>query len=152
MAQVIKRSWSKKSQISEHTDVLDIWDSGSHIFERWPDGTEYYWNVVSRNLTENGFTETLRQMPRWQMPGQILRREQIPLLQVSPSQFQMGAWNVEQELVHRAFDRLETSEGNMRQNKPSSEARPLQQAQPVSKKHYQKGSGRQQQEQKVQMS
>jgi hypothetical protein len=72
----------------------------------------------------------------------------------------MGAWNVEQELVHRAFDRLETSEGNMRQNKPSSQARPhaaqqarpLQQVQPVSKKHYQKGPGRQQQEQKAQIS
>jgi hypothetical protein len=137
MAQVIKRSWSKKSQISEHTDVLDIWDSGSHIFERWPDGREYYWKVVSRNLTENGFTETLKQMPQWQMPGQILRREQIPLLQVSPSQFQMGAWNVEQV----TFDRLEISEGNLRQNKPSSQALPR----PASKKHFQK-------EQKAQIS
>jgi hypothetical protein len=137
MAQVIKRSWSKKSQISEHTDVLDIWDSGSHIFERWPDGREYYWKVVSRNLTENGFTETLKQMPQWQMPGQILRREQIPLLQVSPSQFQMGMWNVEQEVS----DRLETSEGNLRQNKPSSQALPR----PASKKYFQK-------EQKAQIS
>jgi len=161
MAQLIKRTWSKKSQISEHTDVLDIWDSGSHIFERWPDGTEYYWNVVSRNLSENGFTEMLKQMPRWQMPGEILRREQIPLLQVSPSQFQMGAWNVEQEVVHKAFDRLETSEGNAPQmnSKPSSQrphapqqARPQPRPGPGSKKHYQKGPGRQQQEQKAQLS
>jgi len=138
MAQVIKRSWSKKSQISEHTDVLDIWDSGSHIFERWPDGREYYWKVISRKLTENGFIETLKQMPQWQMPGQILRREQIPLLQISPSQFQMGAWNVEQV----AFDRTETSEGNSRQNKPQALPRP------ASKKHFQK----EQKEQKAQIS
>lgn len=150
MAQVIKRSWSKKSQISEHTDVLDIWDSGSHIFERWPDGREYYWKVISRNLTENGFTETLRQMPQWQMPGQILRREQIPLLQVSPSQFQLGAWNVEQV----TFDRLETSEDKPQQmnNRPSSQ-RPQAQAQPQARTGPQskRGLGRQQQGQKPQM-
>ena len=166
MAQVIKRSWSKKSQISEHTDVLDIWDSGSHIFERWPDGTEYYWKVISRKLTENGFTETLRQMPRWQMPGQILRREQIPLLQVSPSQFQLGAWNVEQEVVHMAFDILETSEDSTQQKgstpssqrpqgqlraQPQAQPQPLQQARPGSKKHFQKELGRQQQVQQAQM-
>jgi len=152
MAQVIKRSWSKKSQISEHTDVLDIWDSGSHIFERWPDGREYYWKVISRNLTENGFTETLRQMPGWQMPGQILRREQIPLLQVSPSQFQLGAWNVEQV----TFDRLETSEDKPQQmnNRPSSQ-RPQAQAQPQAQARTdpqsKKGVGRKQQGQKPQM-
>ena len=156
MAQVIKRSWSKKSQISEHTDVLDIWDSGSHIFERWPDGREYYWKVISRKLTDNGFTETLRQMPQWQMPGQILRREQIPLLQVSPSQFQMGTWNVEQEVYHTAFDRLETSEDKSRQmnNRPSSQrpqAQPQPQPQARTGPQSKKGLGRQQQGQKPQM-
>jgi hypothetical protein len=93
---LVKRSWSKNSQISEHNDILDIWDTGSHMYERWPNGNEMYWRVVSRDLTETGFTELLEKMPLWQMPAQVLRREQIPLQQLSASQFQVGQWSVEQ--------------------------------------------------------
>jgi len=92
----IKRSWSKKSQISEHTDILDIWDTGSHIFERWPNGDEIYWKIISREESENGFTEMLEKMPLWQMPAKVLHMEQIPILKFSSSHFQMGSWNVEQ--------------------------------------------------------
>ena len=95
--QIVKRSWSKKSQISEHTDILDIWDTGSHIYERWPNGNECYWKVISRDLSDTGFTERLEKMPQWKMPGQVIRREQIPLLQVSDSHFELGGWSVEQE-------------------------------------------------------
>jgi hypothetical protein len=96
--EIVKRSWSKKSQISEHTDILDIWDTGSHIFERWPNGDEYYWRVISREEFNNGFIEILEKQPPWQVPSQVLRREQIPLLQMSTSHFQMGGWSVEQEV------------------------------------------------------
>jgi len=98
VGQIIKRTWSKKSQISEHNELLDIWDTGSHIYERWPNGDEIYWKVISREETETGFTEMLEKMPMWQMPSQVLRREQIPLLQLSASHFQMGGWSVEQEV------------------------------------------------------
>jgi hypothetical protein len=98
VGQIIKRIWSKKSQISEHNELLDIWDTGSHIFERWPNGNENYWKIILREETESGFIEMLEKMPMWQMPSQVLRREQVPLLQLSASHFQMGGWSVEQEV------------------------------------------------------
>jgi len=107
---IVKRIWSKNSQISEHNDILDIWDTGSHIYERWPNGDEFYWKVISREETQAGFIEILEQEPMWKTPAQVLRREQIPLLKISASQFQLGAWSVEQvvekacssEEVHKA--------------------------------------------------
>ena len=93
---IVKRTWSKNSQISEHNDILDIWDTGSHIFERWPNGDEFYWKVVSREETQTGFIEILEQEPMWKTPAQVLRREQMPLIKHSASQFQLGAWSVEQ--------------------------------------------------------
>jgi hypothetical protein len=93
---IIKRIWSKNSQSSDHNELLDIWDTGSHIYERWPNGTEFYWRVISREETQTGFIETLEKQSPWQTPGHVLRREQIPLQQVSASQFQLGAWSVEQ--------------------------------------------------------
>jgi hypothetical protein len=30
--------------------AIDIWDSGSHIYERWPDG-DVCWKVISREIT-----------------------------------------------------------------------------------------------------
>lgn len=95
---LVKRIWSKKSQISEHNELLDIWDTGSHIFERWPNGDEYYWRVISREEFNDGFIEILEKQPPWQVPAQVLRREQMPLQQVSASRFQLGGWIVEQEV------------------------------------------------------
>ena len=95
MSRIVKRVWSKKSQVSKFTSSLDVWDSGSHIYERWPNGNDVYWRVISREESENGFTETLEKMPSWQTPGPVLRREQIPLQQLSPSKFQLGSWSVE---------------------------------------------------------
>jgi hypothetical protein len=91
----VKRTWSKNSQISEHNELLDTWDTGSHIFERWPNGDESYWRVISREETNDGFTETLERMPLWQMPAQIVHRAQMPVTQISGSHFQMGSWKVE---------------------------------------------------------
>ncbi len=93
---LVKRIWSKKSQISEHNELLDIWDTGSHIFERWPNGDEIYWKIISREENEDGFIEILEQEPMWKTPAQVLRREQMPLIKHSASQFQLGAWSVEQ--------------------------------------------------------
>jgi hypothetical protein len=93
---LVKRTWSKKSQISEHTELLDIWDTGSHIYERWPNGDEYYWRIISREETKSGFHELLEKQPLWQTPGRVLRRERIPLQHQSDSEFQLGEWSVEQ--------------------------------------------------------
>lgn len=93
---IVKRIWSKNSQISEHNDILNIWDTGSHIYERWPNGDEFYWKVVSREETESGIIETLEKMPPWETPGQVIRKEQIAMVQFSASHFQLGSWSVEQ--------------------------------------------------------
>ena len=92
----IKRTWLKQSQVSDYNDTIDIWDSGSHIYERWPDGTEYYWKVLSRELTTTGFTEVLQKMRPWDVPGQVLHQEQVPLLIQSLSEYQVGGWMIEQ--------------------------------------------------------
>ena len=105
---IVKRIWSKNSQISEHNDILDIWDTGSHIYERWPSGDEFYWKIISREETKSGFHELLEQQAPWQTPGQVLRREQIPLLHQSACQFQLGGWSVEQ-VVEKACSSEEAS-------------------------------------------
>ena len=108
---LVKRIWSKKSQISEHNELLDIWDTGSHVFERWPNGDEYYWRIVSREECTSGFIEILEKQPPWQVPSQVLRREQIPLLQMSASHFQLGGWSVEQEVEKASSnDEVHTSQ------------------------------------------
>jgi len=107
--EVVKRIWSKKSQISEHTELLDIWDTGSHIFERWPSGDEYYWKVISREEFNTGFIEILEKMPMWQVPGEVLYRRQIPLIRETASHFQLGAWNVKQEAEKASSNEMEDS-------------------------------------------
>jgi len=93
----IKRVWTQQSQVSDHTDVLDIWDSGSHRYERWPGDNEMYWKIISRDQTDQGFVEVLQKMAPWQMPAQVIHQEQIPLLLLSSREFQAGGWRIEQE-------------------------------------------------------
>jgi hypothetical protein len=111
MAKVIRRTWIKKSQISEYNDFLDIWDSGSHLYERWSDGTENFWKVISREfikplseaeqVPEADFIEVLQEVPVWMAPGQVMHQERRAFLRPShldqshPLQFQ--GWNVQQE-------------------------------------------------------
>ena len=111
----VKRTWSKQSQISEHNNILNIWDTGSHIYERWPNGNEIYWKIISREETKSGFLEILEQMPQWQMPGQIVRQEQIPLLEVSPSEFHLGSWAIQQEVCREQIQ--EHQQGQQMQQK-----------------------------------
>ena len=95
---VIKRSWTKNSQVSNSTEFLDIWDSGSHRYERWPDGTEVYWKIISKSLTESGFEEVLEKMPVWLTPSQVIHQERLPLELVLEDDYRLGAWQVK-ELV-----------------------------------------------------
>jgi hypothetical protein len=103
----VKRTWIK-SQVSSHTDFLDIWDSGSHLYERWPDGTEIYWKIIKRKEVEGGIEEHLEKMPEWQAPSRVLHYEQVPLFHLQPlpgsqdlekklSEFLVGGWKVTQE-------------------------------------------------------
>ena len=95
---IVVRKWVKNSQISNNaTEVLDIWDSGTHRYERWPDGTEVYWKVIAKDLTETGFEEHLEKMPHWETPAKVVIQEKIPLLKVSETQYQFGQWSVTQD-------------------------------------------------------
>jgi hypothetical protein len=88
----IKRTWTRG--ISIESDIaIDIWDSGSHKYERWPDG-DVCWKVISREITPTGFSEILQKMPEWFAPGEVLHWAQVPLLFQDPLQYQLGQWNV----------------------------------------------------------
>jgi hypothetical protein len=107
---VIKRTWVRRSQISEYTDFLDIWDSGSHIYERYPDGKEYpggkeyFWKVISRESTDSGgFIEVLKMMPEWMMPGQVLYQESRPFRQISPVELEVEGWNLKLEEFQKPY-------------------------------------------------
>lgn len=95
---IVIRKWVKNSQITNNaTEVLDIWDSGTHRYERWPDGTEVYWKVIAKALTETGFEEHLEKMPHWETPAKVVIQEKIPLVKVSETQYQFGQWSVTQD-------------------------------------------------------
>ena len=76
---LVKRIWKKNNISTSFNNVIDIWDSGSHIYERWPSG-DIYWKIVSREITEDGFSEILKRMPEWDSPGPVLHLQQIPIL------------------------------------------------------------------------
>lgn len=82
---LVKRIWKKNNISTSFNNVIDIWDSGSHIYERWPSG-DIYWKIVSREITEDGFSEILKRMPEWDSPGPVLHLQQIPILVQGPLQ------------------------------------------------------------------
>jgi hypothetical protein len=93
---LVKRVWKKEQLLTQYNEMVDIWDSGSHRYERWPDGQEFYWEIISRDQNPHGFSEILRKKPRWQAPGAVMYQDKIPLCISSDSEFQMGAWSVRQ--------------------------------------------------------
>jgi hypothetical protein len=92
----IKRIWLKDSHISNLTESLDIWDSGSHLYERWPDGTEQYWKVIERKEVEGGVEEHLKKMPVWESPSQVLHLTQVQVLKHSENEFLVKGWKITQ--------------------------------------------------------
>ena len=94
---IIKRDHVKKdSGVIGNNTVLEIGDCGSHRYERWADGTEYFWKILSRDLIPGGFSETLEKMPEWIMPGRVLHQEALPLYLSSNEEFHLGEWSVRQ--------------------------------------------------------
>jgi hypothetical protein len=117
----IKRTWLKQSQVSDYNDTIDIWDSGSHIYERWSDGTEYYWKVIYRKEIDGGIEEKLQKMPEWETPGQVLHIESIPIFkQVLPGEFLTEGWLVSHCLEPQTH--LQQSHGHLL--KPQAQAQP----------------------------
>jgi len=92
----VKRVWIKQPQVSNLTESLDIWDSGSHIYERRSDGTEQYWKIIERKQFEEGFEELLEKMPEWESPSLVLHRERLPFQPQEQNEFLVGGWKVTQ--------------------------------------------------------
>ena len=98
---IIRRDHVKKTSSGiTHTGIIDTWDCGSHRYERWPDGTEYFWKILSRDLIPEGFSETLEKMPQWIMPGRALHQEALPLYLSSNEEFHLGEWSVRQHMLN----------------------------------------------------
>ena len=98
---IIRRDHVKKdSGDITHNTVLEIWDCGSHRYERWPDGVEYFWKIISRDLIPGGFSEILEKMPEWLMPGQVLYQQAVPLYVSSNEEFHLGEWSVRQHILN----------------------------------------------------
>jgi hypothetical protein len=98
---IVKRDHVKKDSGGiRHTGLVDIWDCGSHRYERWPDGVEYFWKILSRDLIPGGFSETLEKMPQWIMPGRALHQEALPVYLSSNEEFHLGEWNVRQHILN----------------------------------------------------
>ena len=98
---IVKRDHVKKDSGGiRHTGIVDTWDCGSHRYERWPDGVEYFWKIISRDLIPGGFSETLEKMPEWLMPGQVLYQQAVPLYLSSSEEFHLGEWSVRQHILN----------------------------------------------------
>ena len=98
---IIKRDHIKKNPCGiTQTGIVDTWDCGSHRYERWPDGTEHFWKIISRDLIPGGFSETLEKMPEWVMPGRALHQEALPLYLSSNEEFQLGEWSVTHHILN----------------------------------------------------
>ena len=95
---IVKRVWTKietDTQIHDN-EKLCIWDGGAIRHERWPDGTEHTWEVMGREASQDGFTETLRERMAWQVPGVIQFREQLQLRVQSEKMFEIPGWQISQ--------------------------------------------------------
>ena len=90
----IQRIWtaSTKALVSKTID-LQIWDSGDIRFERWPDGSETSWKVISRKKTADGFIETLEAMDLWVVPVKPVWKESLPV-NVYRAGFSIPGWDV----------------------------------------------------------
>lgn len=98
---ILQRTWKSNNQTLTQTadKHLCIWDQGSRIYERWPDGTEYSLELISREFKNNGrdiieFTEILKELPSWETPSEICWKEIVPILSISPNNIKIPGWNI----------------------------------------------------------
>lgn len=88
---LVERKFTETTdEILQSSDTfLEVWDGGSRRYERWPDGTECCWEVVSRH----GEVEVLRELPLWDTPAVVMWYEKIPVKQEA-GKFQIPGWSV----------------------------------------------------------
>lgn len=91
---LVERTYTQTTETFDTTDTfLEVWDGGSRRYERWPDGTEYCWEVVSNGL-ETGMKQVLRELPLWDTPAAVMWYEKIPVLIKETGKFQIPGWSV----------------------------------------------------------
>lgn len=93
---MLERKWTQTTDELQTTNgVLEIWDGGSRRYERWPDGTEYCWEVIGRDNLANGLIETLKELPSWDTPAVTMWHETIPVyIPEGNNEFQIPGWSV----------------------------------------------------------
>jgi hypothetical protein len=69
---IVKRIWKKSVEVSQQNPILHVWDGGSRMLERRSDGSETLWEVLGRDVSEDGFTEILRRLPLWKSIGEVM--------------------------------------------------------------------------------
>ncbi len=92
----VQRIWTSKAaeQIPFRLGhIMHIWDSGDIRFERWPDGSETSWKVISRVKTPSGFIETLEALDIWVVPVKPVWKESLPV-SLHRSGFSIPGWDV----------------------------------------------------------
>jgi len=101
---------------------LDVWDGGSRRYERFPDGNEVCWEVLSRELNETGFTEVLSQLPQWETVGDIAWTEKVAILKLSDSILEIPGWKVTTDVLQgQPVPNTQKGKGNRNRARPSSD-------------------------------
>jgi hypothetical protein len=122
---IVTRTWTKCNSDNTHvqaTSFLDVWDSGSRRYERFSDGKEVCWEVLSRELNETGFSETLSHLPHWETVGDIAWSEKIALLKSSDSVLEVPGWKVTIEVLQpQAEDQGQSPSQERRRPPPHSQ-------------------------------
>jgi hypothetical protein len=100
---LVQRKWlglaaENDSQIATYTDVIDVWDSGNIRYERFSNGDDYSWEVIKRELNDDGFTEILKEAPLYKCPFNIVWQESYPAL-LNSQGFKIPGWSVVQTIL-----------------------------------------------------
>ena len=131
---LVKRIWSRNTKVlgsnSKIPEItIDVWDSGSRRFERWSNGIEYSWELISRELTESGFIEILSKLSNYETPMSVVSQERLQILgavEYSEGQedvsrvYHLPGWSVIQEVEEKKIqDILPKASYNTQVNKNS---------------------------------
>ena len=108
---LVQRQWKHDHSDLHDTDTfLEIWDGGSRRYERWPDGKECCWEVVSvgslvdplvGSLVDplvGSLVEVLRELPSWNTPADIMWYEKVPVHSLENG-FKIPGWSVTQTVL-----------------------------------------------------
>ena len=96
---LVERTYTQTTESLDATNTfLEVWDGGSRRYERWPDGTECSWEVVSNDTLETDMKQVLRELPLWDTPAVVMWYEKVPVLK-DGNTFQIPGWSVSHLVV-----------------------------------------------------